>query len=248
MSLSTQKTVHPVSKWLEFKSAKETFQYYDKSAKENVVMDLPIKFIVLDELVSITGYNDTHNSGIWSNEVHNIMNEPLSVKTFKGGIVIDGMYQDISEQFKKIGGKYTKLLYVMLIGEINELACIKITGASLRPWIDGNLDVGSNVIEVANVEAARKGAVRYTYPLFSIAKVPNLKELMIEALEMDVFLQSFFNGKTAAVQPKDEEMTMGCSFGHTFGTDFEDDKNNDDCCICKEENWKSCQAASTLPY
>ena len=77
---TTTKTPNPATKFLEFKNGK--FSYYDKTSEANVEVPLPLRFIVLDELATIKGWDSKTNSGIYSNEVHSTKATPLKVKSF----------------------------------------------------------------------------------------------------------------------------------------------------------------------
>ena len=120
MSLSNPITSqNPATRFIQFKGDSGKWSYFDKSKGENgenVEIKLPIYFIILDELSTIKGWSDQYQSGIYSNEIHNL-GEQLTVKTFKGGAMIKGWYQDIKNDVKALGGKYTKSIYAMLIYE-----------------------------------------------------------------------------------------------------------------------------------
>ena len=81
----TNETSNPVAKYLNWKSNDKCFSYYDKAKGENVKVELPIKFLFLEHYHTVKGWNDSSESGIYSNEVYSIGKEPLSVKAFKGG-------------------------------------------------------------------------------------------------------------------------------------------------------------------
>ena len=87
--LTTQE--NPAVRTLTWKSDKATMVYYDKELKENVEINLPFKFAVLEkDYVSFNGYSESLNEGIWSNEVKN----KEDVVTVKAG-------KNILKQFKK---------------------------------------------------------------------------------------------------------------------------------------------------
>lgn len=110
--LTTQE--NPAVRTLTWKSDKATMVYYDKELKENVEINLPFKFAVLEkDYVSFNGYSESLNEGIWSNEVKN----KEDVVTVKAG-------KNILKQFKKEewkdvkddpdlkGCNYTQILYI----------------------------------------------------------------------------------------------------------------------------------------
>ena len=92
MSLSNPRPENPVKKWIEFKGDTGVFQYWDKATESNIVLPTErIGFIVLDELNTITGFHKATKSGIYSNEVHNITQEQITVNVFKSQIHIAGL-------------------------------------------------------------------------------------------------------------------------------------------------------------
>ena len=118
MSLSRETIKNPATKFIEWKSSKKAFQFYDKEAEETVEIKLPIEFVILDELSTIKGWHEETESGIYSNEVHSLQNEDLNVRSFKGGDLISGKYSEIKELIKAKGGKYTKSVYAMMGDEL----------------------------------------------------------------------------------------------------------------------------------
>ena len=91
MSISKPKLENPCRKFIDFKSDKGEFFFYDKEKEESVKVPVPLYFVVLDELATISGYNKKNDCGIYSNEVHKTATEILRVKTFKGGESIIGL-------------------------------------------------------------------------------------------------------------------------------------------------------------
>ena len=88
----TNQTSTPVTQYLNWKSNDKAFAYYDKEKGENVLVQLPLKFLFLEHYHTVKGWNDASESGIYSNEVYSIGKEELSVKAFKGGEIGNGLY------------------------------------------------------------------------------------------------------------------------------------------------------------
>ena len=105
---------NPATKFFDWKSNDKCFSYYDKEKQENVLVPLPFKFLVLDELHAVKGWNDATSSGIFSNEVKFISKETMTVKPFKGNEIAKGLYKDIKEKIVAAGGHYVKSIYIML--------------------------------------------------------------------------------------------------------------------------------------
>ena len=108
------KSANPTSKYLEWKSNDKSFSYYDREAGENVKVELPLKFLFLQNYHTVKGWNDASESGIYSNEVFYIGSEPMTVRSLKGGVIAEGLYKDIKPTITAAGGKYNRSIYVML--------------------------------------------------------------------------------------------------------------------------------------
>jgi len=189
MSYSEPKSTNPAQKFIEFRDGK--FQYYDKNTEANVVIDLPIYFIVLDELSTISGYCEKTKSGIFSNEVHRISEEILNVRTFKGGEQIIGLYKDISDAIARIGGKFTKSVYALLLNEVGgtELVNFKFRGAAFSGWIDKKFNTEKHAVGIMETVEATKGKTVYQVPVFKSFKItPEQDET---ARKSDIELQSY---------------------------------------------------------
>jgi hypothetical protein len=162
---------NPATKFIEWKSNEKCFNYYDKEAQKNVEIPLPFKFLVLDELHTIKGWNDASSSNIYSNEVKFISKEVMTVKPFKGNEIAKGYYKDIKEKVVAAGGHYTKSIYVML--EDGSLANISLKGSGVQKWGDFTQKTRNRLVDewvtVAKAEDGKKGAVKFSTPSFSFA-------------------------------------------------------------------------------
>jgi hypothetical protein len=132
----------PVKKYIEWSGEKGHFSYYDKnSSKEDkrVVLDMPIYIQPLDSLNTIKGWDDASQSGIYSNEVR-LMSDRLTVKSFEGGKLGEGQYEDV----KGINGaRFTKSVYAVLIlnkGKDLELVNFQLKGSALGVYFESDVD------------------------------------------------------------------------------------------------------------
>jgi hypothetical protein len=166
-----QPQTNPATKFIEWKSNDKCFNYYDKEAQKNVEIPLPFKFLVLDELHTIKGWNDASSSNIYSNEVKFISKEVMTVKPFKGNEIAKGYYKDIKDKVVAAGGHYTKSIYVML--EDGSLANISLKGSGVQKWGDFTQKTRNRLADewviVAKAEDGKKGAVKFSTPSFSFA-------------------------------------------------------------------------------
>jgi len=202
MSLSEPKAINPATKFIEFKGDTGTFQYYDKETEKKVELQMPLYFIVLDELSAIKGFNQRLSVGIYSNEVRYLKDEILNVRSFKGGVQIVGHYQDIKDAALREGGKYCKSVYAMLITgkDVFELVNFQFHGASFSGagegsnsgWINCKAKNELHGIVVRETEQGQIGAVRFTAPVFEIGwKLIDRPAVLKVATEMDKTLQKY---------------------------------------------------------
>ena len=167
-----QPQTNPSQKFIEWKSNDKAFSFYDKETKENVSIPLPFKFLVLDELHTVKGWNDASSSQINSNEVKFISRDEMVVKPFKGNEIAKGLYKDIKEKIKAAGGHYVKSVYCML--EDGSIANLQLKGAACQSYGDFTAKTRSRLTDewvvVDKAIDGKKGAVKYTTPGFAFDK------------------------------------------------------------------------------
>src|SRR3990172_6783810 len=128
---------NPAKYWLEWSGKNGKFTYYDKVKETKIEVPLPVTFLLLDELSTVKGWHDSSSSGIYSNEVRNTNQTPLTVKAFKGGEIAAGLYKDIKDKITNAGGHYTRNLYVAVkIDGVMQLGSIMLKGAALYAWFE----------------------------------------------------------------------------------------------------------------
>lgn len=187
---------NPSSKFFDWKSNDKCFSYYDKEKQENVLVPLPFKFLVLDELHAIKGWNDATSSGIFSNEVKFISKEIMTVKPFKGNEIAKGLYKDIKEKVVSAGGHYVKSIYIML--EDGSLANIQLKGSAVQKWGEFTQKTRNRLpdewVIVSKSLEGKKGAVKFNTPEFSFERSINdaEAELADEAFNtLETYLKAY---------------------------------------------------------
>lgn len=201
MSRSNNVTViNPAKYFFEWAGGKEQgyFYYFDKTEGKKKKINLPFRFLVLDTLSTITGFSDSDNSGIWSNEVRDTKTTPFVVKT-KNGVIKEGIYKEISDSIKNAGADYTASVYVAYMdnGEM-VIAHLKLKTTALSAWYDFNKKLrqtGKSIYSVAvsvnESTEGKKGSVMYRTPVFS--EIPASEESERKAKELDRELQDYLN-------------------------------------------------------
>ena len=189
-------TKNPATKFLEWKSDQKGFSYYDKGLAKNVEVSLPFKFVFLDELSTVKGWNDASSSGIFSNEVKYLSKEPMTVKAFKGGEIAKGLYNEIKERVKNAGGHYSKSVYIML--EDGSLANIQLKGSATQQWGEfvkaNRQSITRTWINVASATENKKGKVVFSIPNFTIgADIEDLDARDADAKfdELEAYLKTY---------------------------------------------------------
>jgi hypothetical protein len=194
----TESVKSPVKKYLSWSSNDRCLTYWDKEAKENKQVKLPLQLIHFAEFGTIKGWHDPSGSGIYSNEVSSSKSEELTVRSFKGkGELAKGLYQDIKEKVVALGGKYNLSLYALLNGEVVN---ISLQGSALQAWskfaTDSRKSFLGNFIDIKSAEELKKGSIKYSIPTFSVGGVIPLS--VSESADKDYdTLVAYFKARTS---------------------------------------------------
>lgn len=203
---------NPATKFLDWKSNDKCFEYYDKEEQKKVQVSLPFKFLVLDELHTIKGWNDASSSNIFSNEVKYISKEPMTVKPFKGNEIAKGLYKDIKDKVVAAGGHYTKSIYIML--ESGELANLQLKGSAVQKWGDFTQKTRNRLADewilVSKAIEGKKGAVKFFTPDFGFEKSLSTNEA-IQADECFNVLENYLKTYLTKVEQVLVEETVNVS-------------------------------------
>jgi hypothetical protein len=198
---------NPCKKFINYSGDTGLFSYYNKETKKNVEVPMPLYFEVLDELSTITGFYEAYSTNLYSNEVSSLKTEILKVKCFgKGGVNIVGLYDNIKDSVKAVGGKFTRSVYAMLINSDRsiELVNFKFHGAALNGWIDKKFNVNNFITSVAETVQEKKGSTKYQKPVFVPIQLD--PELDKKAIEMDKKLQAYL--KEYKAKQSEQETTV----------------------------------------
>lgn len=200
---------NPSKYFIDWKNG--SFVYYDKEAGKNVDLGDNITFLVLDQLSTIKGWHDASNSPIWSNEVHDTRTETMIVKAFKlkDKPLVSGLYSDIKDKVKSLGGKYVRSMYVAMKvdGNTLELANLQLKGAALGEWTtfynENRNEIYDAAVEVTGSDARKKGATKFNVPVFALRKVS--EETNETAKSLDTVLQNYLSGHLLGQHPETKE-------------------------------------------
>jgi hypothetical protein len=219
---------NPATKFIEWKSNDKCFEYYDKEAQKKVQIPLPFKFLVLDELHTVKGWNDATSSSIYSNEVKFISKEEMTVKPFKGNEIAKGLYKDIKEKIVAAGGHYTRSIYIML--EDGSLANIQLKGSATQQWGDFTQKTRSRLddewIIVKDTKDGKKGAVKFSMPNFTFEKSLNESEAK-QADECFDILEAYLKTYLVKQDVNDIEVVLNGDIANDFNETQEADDELD---------------------
>jgi hypothetical protein len=207
----TDKPNNPTEKYFGWKSNEKTFSYYDKDKGENVLIKLPFKFLVLAELHTVKGWSDALTGSIIANEVQYIGKEPINAYCYhkdakgekKRTLIASGIYKEIKDALVSAGARYHKSIYIML--EDGTVCNLQLKGAGVQKWGDFSNRNKKRLMDewvlVDGFEDGKKGAVKFTTPLFKLDK--SLSEdqnaLVNEAFEeLKVYLNFYLKTKDVA--------------------------------------------------
>ena len=190
----TDNAPHPCVRWMEWDGTNGEFRYYDKDKKEKVSLGNSMTFVLLDQLATIKGWHDASESGIFSNEIRDIVQDTLIVKAFKGGTLAEGAYKAIRDRIIAHGGHFTTNLYVAIkIGDDLAIASVQFKGAALSSWMEfskkNRSDLYKKAIRCKGFDEGKKGKITFRTPIFSLADVS--PETDAKAIECDKELQTF---------------------------------------------------------
>jgi hypothetical protein len=202
----TETLVNPSSKFYSWDSDNACFKYFDKSLGEkdsqgkakgqNVLVPLPFNFIVLDQLACVRGYNEPQQKSYYSNEVRNITNDIVTVKSGKGNIEKSGTYEQVKTL---LGAKYCQSVYIGFKNAQKKLEIqnIQLTGAALNAFIDfvKTVKIYEIAVSVNKSVKKKKGRNEYNEPIFTAMKISDA--VSQEAIELDKELQAYLTAYLA---------------------------------------------------
>ncbi len=205
-------SANPSTKFLEWKSKKKVFSFYDKNSEaedKNVEIPLPFTFLVLEEMHTCGGWNDPSESGIFANEVKFIGSEEMTVKSYKGGEIATGLYKDVKTKVNNAGGHYVKSIYAMDVQ--GEIINIKLKGACVKAWGDftqkNRTRLVDETIVVSSALDMKKGSVKYSVPVFEFKSSLSNEEAVLADAAYDK-LEAYLKLNVKEMEVVDEEPVL----------------------------------------
>lgn len=203
MSRSNPTVTTPARKFFKWRGSTGDLVWYDREREEEIEVKRPFSFVVLDQLTTIKGYNNELKTGIWSNEIRNLRDEPLYVK-MKNSLLASGLYDAIKNDVKAKGGKYARSVYIAyqepsqdsfewVIGNIN------LTGAALGEWFEFtrgvNVESAGIGVTLKGKKEETNGATKFFIPTFEVTR--SFAEQEDVFVELDTELQDYLKSYLA---------------------------------------------------
>lgn len=203
---------NPCTKWFKWKGSTGTVAYYDKLTKQDVEVALPFTFLLLDVLSTVKGYDEGAKASIWSNEVRDIKNSIITVKS-GSEVLVSGTYATVREKAIAAGGGYAASCYIAFYDGNGKLTIgnMTMTGSSLgggvhKPadkkmkdeevgaWIEFTKNFKADLYKKAIVvnkdeRVCTQGATKFFCPKFTLKDVS--EETDKAAIQLNNELQAY---------------------------------------------------------
>ncbi len=245
-----QETIsNPCNKWFKWKGSTGAVAYYDKLTKQDVEVQLPFTFLLLDVLSTIKGYDEGSKQSIWSNEVRDIKSSILTVKS-GSEVLISGNYATVREKAIAAGGGYAASCYIAFFDENKKLQIgnMTMTGSSLgggvhKPadknmkdievgaWIEFTKNFKNEIYKKAIVVSkderiCTQGATKFYCPKFSLKDVS--EETDKAAIELNNELQKYLETYLKIEAKPIEAVAPSTEAAPTISKEEQFEKNSED--------------------
>lgn len=205
-----ENAINPCQKWFQWDGGDgKGLKQYNKETKKNEIIPIPFKFMVLDRLVTVIGYNEPEKIGYYANEIRNMKTDTLTVRS-KNGVEAEGTYEEVKAKLGTKGLSFAQSVYIAYFeGKDLTLGNIKMSGAALENWF--NFCKANKVEEIGIIlkeaKSAKKGKVEYFEPIFAPMTIK--EETNKAAIELDVELQEYLTAylqrnQTSVEKPKND--------------------------------------------
>lgn len=199
---------NPSTRWFEWAGGADGgfVRWYNKDTKADVKIDGPFTFLLLDELSTVKGWHEPSESSIYANEVRDLRQDVLVVRSFKGGELASGLYSSIRDRIIALGGHYSASLYVAYRdGEELKIGNLQLKGAASGAWMEFKKTAGTrkdpngktirayyaDAVTITSFEQQKKGGTTYRVPVFGLKEISPATNSQASALDLE--LQSFLS-------------------------------------------------------
>lgn len=233
---------NPSKRWFKWSGGEGKLSYWDKELKENVEVQTPFMFLVLDTFSTVKGYDESRKEGIYANEVKDTTKQQLVVKV-GNEVVASGLYKDIKANIPK-GGGYAQSVYIAYKGENGKLVIGNITmagssfsGGTHKPadknmkdievggWLDfckihgANIEKKAVVLEGKDERMCTNGSVKFYAPKFSLKDVSEEtdKEAIALTQELKEYMKAYFIKTQGEIEQQQVATQVAEAHAKVFG-------------------------------
>lgn len=206
---------NPSKRWFEWNGETGAVRYYDKAKKENIEVKLPFRFLMLDQLARISGWSDSRNCGITSNEVRDSMKDMLHVRAYKGGAIATGTWDKIKAVVHEAGGHFEANVYIAFKDEQGalQIGAIGFKGAALNSWINfrnaNRAALYEKAVSISGSVQGKKGKIVFHTPVFGLSETNAATNEL--ATKLDVELQAYLSGYLTRTTKDQTETTASAT-------------------------------------
>lgn len=208
----TQNATNPCTRWFEWDGENGQIRYYDKEEKKQIALGNNFTFMVLDVLSVIKGWHDSSQSGITSNEIRDTRSDSFTVRSFKGGVIAEGLYADIKDRVNTAGGHFTSNCYIAYRDGVLKLGSIQFKGATLSSWMEfqkaNRAVIFKKAVRINGFTEGKKGRITYRVPKFEIVEISEASALEAEAIDRDElqpYLEVYLKQNRSSAPKQEEE-------------------------------------------
>lgn len=199
----------------EWDSDSKQFRYYDvENPKKEGTYDikerkLPFKFVILQKLYRVQGFNQTLGKGIFSDEIVDFDQE-LTVRYNKGGEVAKGVWKDIKETVISKGGKMNIVVIALLSnGEVAKITMKAKAFFNIGEYIKKASEevLYDHFCIVNKFTSEVNGNTKYTVPVFEVGD--KISEELSETADSkyDLEVQPYIATKSNPAAVTDQQPT-----------------------------------------
>lgn len=161
----------PAKLKFNWKSDDKCFGFYNSDGESaesrKGLKKLPFKFLVMDVVHAVGGFDDKKEVGLWSPEFRSF-NEKITVRYNKGGEIATGVWKEIKDTVVSKGGYMQVVAYILL--KNGEIAKLELKGAAYFALNEYIGKIGNRVydefVQCSSFSEGKKGSVSYSTPEF----------------------------------------------------------------------------------
>lgn len=213
----TERLPSPVEFYVDLKSTKKQFTYWDKEAQERKEFSFDKPFTILKVGISIWGI------GLYSNEIENPNKEILYVRKSQWGVLVKWLWNDIKTTVENEWGKFQKVFTISYDGKIIWLILQWTSMVEFGKSIQWLVKHKNKVSFTGKwIEQTAKGK-KFYIPVFAISDMIDPDEFTVLKQQAKK-VEEYFTSRTTQISDESEqEITQNASDDELAFSDDEED-------------------------